>query len=77
MAQSKFDDVLDAAMELADDERQLLAELLLDSVAPEDPEVMKENLAEVYRRLESLRRGETTTLSAQEVFAKYGLRTDL
>jgi putative addiction module component (TIGR02574 family) len=77
MTESKFDDVVDAAMDLADDERQLLAELLLDSVAPEDPEVKKENLAEVHRRLERLKRGETTTLSAQEVFAKHGLKTDL
>ena len=74
---SNVEQVFDAALAIPMREREVLVALLEQRLTPIDPEVMKEHLAEVHRRRECLEKGEATTISAEEVFAKYGIRDSL
>lgn len=77
MTSNEVERVFEAALSLPTRERELLATLLEQSLTPIDPEIMKEHLAEVHRRRERLRTGQSKTISAEEVFAKHGLRKPL
>jgi putative addiction module component (TIGR02574 family) len=65
--------IFDAALSLPPKQREELLVLLLHSLEPSDQIPSDEDLAEIHRRAAAIERGESTTISAEEVFAKYGI----
>jgi len=56
--------VLDAALELSEGDRALVAEKLLETLSPEDAELLDDELAaELDRRLEEFRNNSSTAVS--------------
>jgi putative addiction module component (TIGR02574 family) len=67
-------EILAAALALEPSERIALSVELLESLeAVEDDDVATAWEAEVDRRVDELERGEAETLSAEEVFGRFGL----
>ena len=61
-------DVLDAALQLSDEDRGIIAERLLETLSPEDAEVSDDDLAvELERRLEEACNDPSTTVSWAEL----------
>ncbi len=70
LAGMTFGEVREAALRLPEDERRLLGELLLGSVAvPFDAEVEAAWDAEIQRRLARWKAGEVKPNAAEETFA--------
>jgi putative addiction module component (TIGR02574 family) len=66
---SKCRDVLDAALELSEGDRAIIAETLLATLSPEDPELWDDDelAAELDRRLEESRNNPSATVSWSEL----------
>jgi putative addiction module component (TIGR02574 family) len=64
---SRFQRILEEALQLADDERAELAARLLDSVGESPEEVERAWIAEAERRYTEFERGEVQTLPWAEV----------
>ena len=60
--------LLEEALALPDNERADLAERLLSSLDPADPEIEKRWAKEVEDRINALERGDLKTISAEEFF---------
>ncbi len=59
------------ALNLVPEDRAKLADLLLESLDPADPEVDRLWVEEIERRLAAYRAGELETVSAEEVFREF------
>ncbi len=66
-----FQELIALALQLEPDERADLASVLLSSLPPPDPEIERLWGEEALRRLAAHRRGEGTSISAEEVFGKF------
>ena len=65
---SKCRNVLDAALELSESDRAIIAETLLATLSPEVPELWDDELAaELDRRLEDSRNDPSATVSWSEL----------
>jgi putative addiction module component (TIGR02574 family) len=70
--------VFDAALSLPSHSREVLADLLWASLEePPHPEVLAEHLEEIERRRLDIEQGRSGTISAEEVFAKHGIKDPL
>jgi putative addiction module component (TIGR02574 family) len=63
-------ELIEEVISLPVEDRVLLADVLLDSLNPTDPEIDREWEAVIDRRLEELRSGSVHSIPGSEVFAR-------
>lgn len=77
MPASANNPVFDAALSLSPEQREELLLLLIHSLEPTEQIADDEILAEIHRRVAAIENGESATIPAEEVFAKYGINDPL